>query len=119
MTSSTETRKPATEPLRTIAAIAGFAFGALKNLVSTIRHRREVEALARFDDRMLADIGLTRSDVRYAQSEPFWRDPGRVLVHRAGERRAQWRRHRGEGAGQVVTAPSIVPETAARELARC
>ena len=27
------------------------------------------------DDRMLADIGLTRGDVRDAFSEPVWRDP--------------------------------------------
>jgi uncharacterized protein YjiS (DUF1127 family) len=30
-------------------------------------------ALQRFDDRMLRDIGLSRSDVEYEVSKPFWR----------------------------------------------
>jgi uncharacterized protein YjiS (DUF1127 family) len=119
MMSSTETLKTAAAPLRTIVAAAGFATVRIKELVSAIRHRRDVEVLARFDDRMLADIGLTRSDLRYALSEPFWRDPGHVLVSRAGDRRAEWRKRGSEGSNRVVAAPSIVPETAAAKLARC
>jgi uncharacterized protein YjiS (DUF1127 family) len=119
MTSSTETLKTAAEPLRTIAAIAGVAFVGIKNLASAVRHRRDVEVLARFDDRMLADIGLTRSDLSYALSEPFWRDPGRVLVSRAGDRRTEWRPRGGERPDRIVPAPSIAPETATRALVRC
>ena len=44
--------------------------------------------LASFNDRMLADIGLTRSDLRDAFAEPPWRDPTAVLVASAQERRA-------------------------------
>ena len=43
--------------------------------------------LAGFDDRMLADIGLTRSDVRDAFAEPLWQDPTDLLRTRALERR--------------------------------
>ena len=40
-----------------------------------------------FDDRMLADIGLTRRDVREAFSEPIWRDPTDLLAERVAGRR--------------------------------
>ena len=36
---------------------------------------------------MLADIGITRSDLRDAFSEPFWDDPTALLRERAIERR--------------------------------
>lgn len=51
------------------------------------KNRRDAVALAGFDDRMLADIGLTRGDLRDAYSEPVWRDPTAILVTRAHERR--------------------------------
>jgi hypothetical protein len=38
--------------------------------------------LADLDDRMLADIGLTRTDLRDACSEPLWRDPTSMLARR-------------------------------------
>ena len=44
--------------------------------------------LAELDDRMLADIGLSRSDLRDAYALPPWRDPSDVLARRAAERRA-------------------------------
>ena len=44
------------------------------------RHRREVRQLAEFDDQMLKDIGLTRSEVEGALAEPFYRDRAVVLV---------------------------------------
>jgi uncharacterized protein YjiS (DUF1127 family) len=52
-----------------------------------IEHRRELAHLADFDDRMLADIGLTRRDLYDACSEPLWQDPTNMLAHRAAERR--------------------------------
>jgi uncharacterized protein YjiS (DUF1127 family) len=59
----------------------------LKELVKARRHRREASVLAGVDQRMLADIGITRSDVRDAFSEPFWDDPTALLRERALERR--------------------------------
>ena len=37
--------------------------------------------------RMLADLGISRSDLRDAFSEPFWEDPTALLRERALERR--------------------------------
>jgi len=53
---------------------------ALTNLFVALKHRREVRHLAELDDRMLADIGLTRSDVTGALGEPLTRNPSWVLV---------------------------------------
>jgi hypothetical protein len=51
------------------------------------RHRRQANVLAGLDRRMLADIGITRNDLRDAFSEPFWDDPTALLRERALERR--------------------------------
>ena len=64
-------------------ATLGLFARMLTNLVKALRHRREIKNLAEFDDRMLADIGLTRSDVWSALDEPFTRNPSWVLVRRA------------------------------------
>ena len=49
--------------------------------------RRALHQLASADDRMLKDIGLDRSDLRSAASEPLYRDPTELLAGRAGEGR--------------------------------
>jgi hypothetical protein len=55
---------------------------------------------------MLADIGLTRSDVRDAFSEPLWRDPTDLLTARAAERRG----HRGAVVRKTaICSPSLAP----------
>lgn len=68
-------------PPQTQTALPGRDFGrALRRVVLQIintlhvwqeraRQRRE---LAQLDDRMLRDIGLTRSDVYRETSKPFW-----------------------------------------------
>jgi uncharacterized protein YjiS (DUF1127 family) len=43
------------------AAVAGWA-----------RRNREAEELAKFDDRELRDIGLTRAEARMMIDKPFW-----------------------------------------------
>jgi uncharacterized protein YjiS (DUF1127 family) len=58
-----------------------------RQLVVGIKHRRVLSHLADFDDHMLADIGLTRSDLHAALCEPFWRDPTNVLERRISDRR--------------------------------
>jgi uncharacterized protein YjiS (DUF1127 family) len=50
------------------------------------RHRRDLAQLADRDDRMLADIGLTRGDLYDASSEHFWVDPTTTLQERTGRR---------------------------------
>jgi len=78
----------------------------------TLRRRREAAVLATFNDRMLADIGLTRGDLHDAFAEPPWRDPTAVLVARVRERRAARRRSVWPWPEPPrVPAPSIVPLT--------
>ena len=101
---------------RALTCVTQAGLGRLRDFARAIRHRRDVASLAQFDDRMLADIGLNRSDVRSALAEPFWRDPGSILIARAGERRGP--RGRGGGTGRIVTAPSIVPEAQRERIAQ-
>jgi len=61
--------------------------GLLGRLARARRHRKQAAALAQFDRRMLADLGINRSDLRDAFSEPFWEDPTALLRERALERR--------------------------------
>ncbi|MGZ8397173.1 MAG: DUF1127 domain-containing protein, partial [Rhodoplanes sp.] len=77
-----------------------------------LRHRRDAVMLASFNDRMLADIGLTRADLNDAFAEPPWRDLTAVLVVRARERRAARRRSIWPWPEpRNVPAPSIVPQS--------
>jgi len=73
--------------LRAFASVLALVTFWLKELARVRRHRREAHVLAGLDRRMLADIGLTRADVRDAFSEPFWDDPTALLRERALERR--------------------------------
>jgi hypothetical protein len=68
--------------------------------------------LAGMDDRMLADIGLSRSDLRDAYAQPLWRDPTDVLAGRARDKRLN-RRGRVDVLAVEdlpVDAPSIAPD---------
>jgi uncharacterized protein YjiS (DUF1127 family) len=78
------------------------------NFLHALKARHELEGLVGFDDRMLADIGLTRGDLRDAIAEPLWRDPSGILVARSRERRRA-RRLQVLSADGLVEAPSIVP----------
>lgn len=73
--------------VRAFASLVAMVSYWLKAIARARRHRREANALAGLDRRMLADIGITRSDVSDAFSEPFWEDPTALLRERAIERR--------------------------------
>ena len=73
--------------VRVFASVVAFVTRWVKELVTALRHRRQANMLAGLDRRMLADIGITRADVRDAFSEPFWDDPTALLRERALERR--------------------------------
>ena len=92
-----------------VNAVAGFVVERTRQLLQLVKNRRQASLLAGLDDRMLADIGLTRGDVRDAYSEPVWRDPTAVLVSRAHERRINRRRVIIGLAEKEFDAPSIVP----------
>jgi len=74
--------------LRAFFAVLAFVTRWLKDRARAHRHRREAAALAGLDRRMLADIGISRADLRDAFSEPFWADPTVLLRERVSERRA-------------------------------
>jgi uncharacterized protein YjiS (DUF1127 family) len=104
----------AVSPFGQMVAIAGNLVVRAREIAQTFKNRREAASLAGLDDRMLADIGLTRGDLRDAYSEPVWRDPTAVLVSRVHERRIN-RRRTGLGlAEKSFDAPSIVPSAQER-----
>ena len=59
-----------------------------RGFVVGIKHRRELARLADLDDHMLADVGLTRSDLHVAHYEPLWRDPTSILERRISDSRS-------------------------------
>jgi uncharacterized protein YjiS (DUF1127 family) len=52
--------------------------------------RQDLARLADLDDRMLADIGLTRSDLHAAHFAPPWQDPTSILEQRVNRRSASF-----------------------------
>src|SRR5271169_2562986 len=81
--------------VRALASLLAIVTHWLKKMVRTRRHWHEASTLASLDRRMLADLGITRADLRDAFSEPFWEDPTALLRERAIERRLN----------RVVTSP--------------
>jgi uncharacterized protein YjiS (DUF1127 family) len=73
--------------VRAFASLLALLTHWLRQVSRAYRHRREANVLASLDRHMLADIGITRSDLRDAFSEPFWDDPTALLRERAIERR--------------------------------
>lgn len=79
-------------PLDAVRTALRAAVAGLGRIRRAIRHRQDLAILAGADDRALADIGLNRTDLRDALSQPVWRDPSELLTLRAGERRQAARR---------------------------
>jgi uncharacterized protein YjiS (DUF1127 family) len=92
-----------------VNAVTGIVVERVRAALQLVKNRRDATILAGMDEHMLADIGLTRGDVRDAFSEPLWRDPTAILVSRSHERRVN-RRRLGKGlVEKSFEAPSIVP----------
>ncbi len=67
-------------------------------------HRRVLTQLAEMDDRGLADIGLSRQDLRDVTALPLGADPSRTLAQRAAEREGLARRARRPPSSMRVAA---------------
>ena len=81
-------------------------------IVRAAKNRHAARMLAKLDDRMLADIGLTRSDLRDAYAVSPWQDPTDMLARRAAERRGS--RRRRTAAKPATSAPLVSPASALR-----
>ena len=115
MTTISQTRA-ASQLAQAINTIAGSLVVRARQFALLVKNRRDATMLAGLDDRMLADIGLTRGDLRDAYSEPVWSDPTAVLVSRSHERRVNRRRVSIGLAEKVFDSPSIVPTAHAQGL---
>jgi uncharacterized protein YjiS (DUF1127 family) len=96
--------------VRRLFGIAEVLWSPVAALVRAYKHRHDIRLLNEFDDRMLADIGLTRGDLRDAVAEPAWRDPSALLTQRVRSRRAA--RARGFNPDMKLethAAPPTVP----------
>ncbi len=89
--------------VRAVASLLAVSAYWLKIVARARRNRRQASQLAKLDRRMLADIGITRADVRDAFSEPFWEDPTALLRERAIERRMNRPVVRPQGGPRVAS----------------
>jgi uncharacterized protein YjiS (DUF1127 family) len=85
-------------------ALATLAF--VPRIVKAIAHRQEVRRLCDFDERMLKDIGLTRTDVDGALGESVFSNPS-VLLVRYAERNA-WSARSAASRKQVRPTVPVV-----------
>lgn len=86
----------------------------VRRQVEAVRNWREAHrsyaALCEMDARTLADLGLTRSDLRDATAAGCFGDPTAVIAARASERQG----HRpAVSAPRQLSGPSLVPDVAA------
>lgn len=65
---------PGTTRREALEALGDAAHWVLATLRDWRRRVRERDQLAKLDDRMLGDIGLTRADAEFLINKPFWRE---------------------------------------------
>jgi len=56
-----------------IAAVDSATAPVVTQLFTWVQRARDRQALLRLDEHMLHDIGISRADVDYETSKPFWR----------------------------------------------
>jgi hypothetical protein len=121
MTALADLLRTATAPLAGAVVMAGQAIGrGVLRTTKMVGNRLQANRLAELDDRMLADMGLNRSDVRDAVFAPFWSDPTRLLAERvAGRRRARRTFRQPDNRHlPVIEAPSLGPDAEDTSTAR-
>jgi hypothetical protein len=83
-----ESRSASTQPFTLpFGGIYEWIVRGLGGTARAMAGRRALRDLAGFDDRMLKDIGLSRSDLRNAAAEPMYRDPTAILAGRVDDSR--------------------------------
>ena len=60
-------------PLRALRAVATCLLGLEQWSFVVLERARQRRALARLDERMLSDIGISRADALHEASKPCWR----------------------------------------------
>jgi uncharacterized protein YjiS (DUF1127 family) len=75
--------------LHTADAALGFLRLHAERLCRAIQHRRDITGLVDQDDRLLADMGVTRNDVHHAIRQPLWHDPTEALRRHADAARSR------------------------------
>ena len=93
-------------------ALGSFLAARVRQIARAAKNRHAARMLAKLDDRMLADIGLTRSDLRDAYAGSPWQDPTDLLARRAAERRGS--RRRRPAPKPATPAPLMPPAPALR-----
>jgi uncharacterized protein YjiS (DUF1127 family) len=111
MLSSAPARRP--QLAHPLAAVAAMVARRVRRFVTGWRHRRDAAVLSRADERVLADLGLSRGDLNDAFSGPPWEDPTTLLRARALERRLR-RHHVSHGFVPPSLAPLSAPADADR-----
>jgi uncharacterized protein YjiS (DUF1127 family) len=83
----------------------------VKQVARAYKNRRNAVELAGLDDRMLADIGLSRLDLRDAFATPLWHDPTCLMRSYALERRLSRRGvSLGLGPSHIGASPEVPAE---------
>jgi uncharacterized protein YjiS (DUF1127 family) len=67
-----DSRRPT--PLDALSDAAQSVAGVLRLWRCRRRDRRQLAKFMRIDDRMLADVGLTRCGAEFLIDKPFWRE---------------------------------------------
>ncbi|WP_181705974.1 DUF1127 domain-containing protein [Chthonobacter rhizosphaerae] len=89
ITSKTATSRPVPSGAATIAAVLRVVFRGFADAWTVMQNRRRLKGIAELDDYLLADIGLTRDDLRTAYALPVHRDPTEYLADLSTERRTR------------------------------
>ncbi|WP_170181920.1 DUF1127 domain-containing protein [Phreatobacter stygius] len=86
-------------------SVVGVARRQVQVINSWRQARQDYAALCEMDDKTLADLGLSRGDLRDATAAGYFGDPTVIVATRAAERG-----HGRRPQVVAVTGPSIVPD---------